>query len=120
MIEVRVKLVGLGQRDEQRIVVLEEVGGDRYLSMPVSALEAEAIGLQPQDEDAPGSPLIHDLLLEVVGRFGGKLRRAIITDLRHETFYAALELEGADDQSPLSAARATRSLWPCARIYPFM
>lgn len=118
MIEVRLKLVGFDQRGEQRVVVLEEVGGDRYLSLSVGPLEAVAIELELLDEGIPGHPLIYDLLLEVAQRFGGKLRRVIITDCRHDTFYASLEVEGPNgfsflDCRPSDAiALATRSHIP--------
>lgn len=101
MIEVRVKLVGLDQRGEQRVVVLEEVGGDRYLTLPVGPSEAEAIAAWLEGDRDPQRPLAPDLLLSVVERFGGKLLRVVITELRHDTYYATLELSGAGDPSPL-------------------
>lgn len=101
MIEVRVKLVGLDQRGEQRVVVLEEVNGDRYLSLPVGPAEAEAIAACLEGDAPPDPPLVHDLLLAVIERFKGKLLRVVITELRHDVFYATLFLEGPQDASPL-------------------
>lgn len=118
VIEVRVKLVGFDQRREHPVVVLEEVGGDRYLSLSVGPAEAAAIELKPTGDEPHHLPHTHDLLLEVVHRFGGKLRRAIITDCRHDTFYAALELEGTSIPGLLECrpsdaiALATRSHAP--------
>ncbi|MFS8572630.1 MAG: bifunctional nuclease family protein [Clostridia bacterium] len=94
MIEVRVKLVGLDPRGEQRVVVLEEVDGNRYLSLPVGPAEAEAIAAWLEGERDPGRPLAHDLLHSVIQKFGGRLRRVVITELRHDALYAELELEG--------------------------
>lgn len=118
MIEVRVKLVGFDQKGEHPVVILEEVGGDRYLSLSIGPTEATAIELNPLGDEPHRLPHTHDLLLEVVQRYGGKLRRAIITDCRQDTFYAALELEGVSDPGPLDCrpsdaiALATRSHTP--------
>lgn len=101
MIEVKVKMVGLDPRGEQRVVILEEVGGDRYLSMSVRPWEAEAIAAQMERDGCHEPPTTHDLVLAIVARFGGRLRRAILTDVRHETYHAILELDGAPDASPL-------------------
>jgi len=94
VIEVRVKLVGLDQRGEQRVVVLEEVKGDRYLSLPVGPAEAEAIASWLEGENEPHRPLVHDLLLTVVERFEGKVVRVVITELRHDSLYARIDLDG--------------------------
>lgn len=100
MIEVKVKMVGLDPRGEQRVVILEEVDGDRYLAMSVRVSEAEAIASQLEGENGAKRPTTHDLLLAIVAHFGGKLRRVIITEVRQEMFDAVLELEGARGLSP--------------------
>lgn len=112
------KLVGFDQRGEHRVVVLEEVGGDRYLSLSVGPAEADAIELRPDTGEPQDYPCTYDLLLEVVHRYGGRLRRAIITDCRHDAFFAALDLEGAAVPGPLDCrpsdaiALATRAHAP--------
>lgn len=101
MIAVRVKLVGLDQRGEQRVVVLEEVDGDRYLSLSIGASEAQAISSQLEGV-APGNhPLPHELLLAVIHGFGGQVKQVVIDDAYQHLLTATVEIEGCADGKPL-------------------
>ncbi|GAB3114989.1 bifunctional nuclease family protein [Streptomyces calidiresistens] len=75
--------------NNQPIVLLREVGGDRYLPIWIGPGEATAIAFAQQGMTPP-RPLTHDLLKDVVEAFGEELTSVRITDLRDGVFYAEL------------------------------
>ncbi len=75
----------------QPIVLLREVGGDRYLPIWIGAVEATAIAFAQQGVEPP-RPLTHDLLRDIVEATGNTLSEVRITDVRDGVFYASLVL----------------------------
>src|SRR3954469_21945070 len=73
----------------QPIVLLREVGGDRYLPIWIGPGEATAIAFAQQGM-APARPLTHDLFKDVLEAVGQELTEVRITDLRDGVFYAEL------------------------------
>ncbi|MHB2023123.1 MAG: bifunctional nuclease family protein [Mycobacteriales bacterium] len=73
----------------QPIVLLKEVGGERYLPIWIGAVEATAIAFAQQGVK-PARPLTHDLFKDVLDALGKGLRAVHITDLRDGVFYAEL------------------------------
>jgi uncharacterized protein len=73
----------------QPIVLLREVGGDRYLPIWIGPGEATAIAFAQQGM-APARPLTHDLFKDVLEAVGQELTEVRITDLREGVFYAEL------------------------------
>lgn len=71
----------------QPIVLLREVGGDRYLPIWIGPGEATAIAFAQQGM-APARPLTHDLFKDVLEAVGQELTEVRITDLREGVFYA--------------------------------
>jgi bifunctional DNase/RNase len=64
----------------------------RELAMFIGPVEANAIAI-PLQGVRPPRPLTHDLLLEVIHRLKGKVKRVVITELREGTYYANLVLD---------------------------
>lgn len=89
MREVDVIGVRVEMPSNQPIVLLREVGGDRYLPIWIGAVEATAIAFAQQGV-APPRPLTHDLLKDVVEATGNTLNEVRITDVRDGVFYASL------------------------------
>ena len=87
------KLEVVGVRVEmpsnQPIVLLREVGGDRYLPIWIGPGEATAIAFAQQGM-TPARPLTHDLFKDVLEAFDQPLTAVRITDLREGVFYAEL------------------------------
>ncbi len=79
----------------QRVVVLKDRAGDRYLPIWIGAPEADAIAVRLQAVQTP-RPLTHDLLGNVISVMGAALLRVVVTDLANDTFYAKLVLATAD------------------------
>ncbi|GAA2046795.1 MULTISPECIES: bifunctional nuclease family protein [Streptomyces] len=75
--------------NNQPIVLLREVEGDRYLPIWIGPGEATAIAFAQQGL-APARPLTHDLLKNVLEAIGQELTAVRITDLRDGVFYAEL------------------------------
>ena len=75
----------------QPIVLLREVGGDRYLPIWIGAVEATAIAFALEGVE-PQRPLTHDLLKNLTDRLGAKVERVVVNDLREGIYYADLVL----------------------------
>ena len=73
----------------QPIVLLREVGGERYLPIWIGAVEATAIAFAQQGV-VPARPLTHDLFRDVIEAVGQRLEQVRITALRDGVFYADL------------------------------
>src|ERR1051325_6400747 len=83
----------------QPIVLLREVGGDRYLPIWICPGEATAIAFAQQGM-APARPLTHDLFKDVLEAVGQELTEERITDLREDVFYAELVFASGVEVSP--------------------
>lgn len=96
MIPVQVAQVGLDPASNSPVVLLREVDGDRLLPIMIGPAEASAIALELQGIRPP-RPMTHDLVKRVILGFGGELRRVVIGDMRHDTYFAELELRRGDE-----------------------
>src|SRR5262249_6926378 len=101
----------------QRLVILREVGADRYLPIWVGPYEAEAITVALQEVEMI-RPLTHDLLKNVFNTFNAKGKRIEIISLEEDIFYGNIvaEVNGQDvnvDSRPSDAiALAVRAHVP--------
>ena len=89
MREVDVIGVRVEMPSNQPIVLLREVGGDRYLPIWIGAVEATAIAFAQQGV-VPPRPLTHDLMKDVLDATGNPLAEVQITDVKDGVFYATL------------------------------
>lgn len=76
----------------QPIVLLKEMGGDRYLPIWVGAVEATAIAFAQQGVEPP-RPLTHDLLKEVFEILGRRVESVHLTELRDGVFYSLINID---------------------------
>ena len=74
---------------QQPIVLLKEVGGDRYLPIWIGAVEATAIAFAQQGV-ITARPMTHDLMRDLLTAFDRTLASVTITELREGVFYAEL------------------------------
>ncbi len=86
MIEVTIDSVRVNLMSPQRLVILREVGADRYLPIWVGQYEAEAITVALQEVEMI-RPLTHDLLRNVFNTLNAKLKRIEIVSLKEDIFY---------------------------------
>lgn len=97
MIEVTIDSVRVNLMAPHRLVILREVGADRFLPIWVGPYEAEAITVALQEVET-SRPLTHDLLKNVFTAFDAKIKRVEIVSLKQDTFYGSIiaELNGKE------------------------
>ena len=92
MIEVQIDSVRVHLMTPQRLVVLKQMGSERYLPIWVGPYEAEAITVALQEVEMI-RPLTHDLLKNVFGAFNARIKRIEIVKLQNEIFYGSIVAE---------------------------
>jgi bifunctional DNase/RNase len=93
-IEVVVESVRVHMLSSQHVVILKEVGRDRYLPIWIGPWEANAIAMRLQGV-SPERPLTHDLFVTTLRELGASVREVVIVDLAEETFHARILLDAA-------------------------
>jgi bifunctional DNase/RNase len=104
---------------QSRVVILREVGDERYLAIWIGPSEADAITFELQAVRPP-RPLTHDLLKSIIIEMGAEIKHIVVTELRRpeDIFYAkiVLDLDGKEleiDSRPSDAiALAVRAKAP--------
>src|SRR5215211_6553208 len=125
MIEVQIDSVRVHLMTPQRLVVLKQIGSERYLPIWVGPYEAEAITVALQEVEMI-RPLTHDLLKNVFGAFNARIKRIEIVKLQNEIFYGNIvaEVDGKEvdvDSRPSDAiALSVRAHVPILVHYSVM
>jgi len=91
LVEVKIGALIMDPNTNTPIVVLKGINTDTILPIWVGAYEANAIALEIE-KIVPQRPMTHDLLRNFIVQSGFRVSRVTITDLRENTFYAAIEL----------------------------
>jgi len=89
MIETVVKSIRFNRITNNRVVLLKETSGDRYLPIWIGEFEAHAIAMELQGVDAP-RPLPYDLMRTLLTELGGTVERVVVSDLSMDVFYARI------------------------------
>jgi bifunctional DNase/RNase len=92
MVEVKIDSIRVSLMSQHRVVILKDMNSERYLPIWIGPYEADAITIQLQ-EVAVARPLTHDLLKTVITEMGGSIKQVVVSDLRHDTFYASITVE---------------------------
>lgn len=125
MIEVTVDSIRVSLVSHHRVVVLKEIGSDRYLPIWIGQFEADAITIGLQGVEI-ARPLTHDLLKSVLDQTGAIITHIMVSDLKDDTFYAQIvvEADGKNieiDSRPSDAiALAVRARAPIFVMEPVM
>lgn len=90
-IEMKLSRIIISEINEQQVIYLKEVDGDRQFPILIGIFEATSIDRRVKS-DKPQRPLTHDLLVAIVDALGGELDSVVITDLREHTYYAKLRI----------------------------
>ena len=69
---------------------------DKILPIWIGHYEAWAIGMELSGV-SPKRPLTHDLLVSVITAASGRVEKIEITELKEQTFYAAIYIKNGDD-----------------------
>lgn len=117
LIEVTIDSVRVSLMSPQRIVILREKNGERYLPIWVGPYEAESITIALQEVEHV-RPLTHDLLKNLFTTFNALLVRVEIQSLKEDIYYGNIvaELDGQtiniDSRSSDAIALAVRAHIP--------
>jgi hypothetical protein len=117
MIEVIIDSVRVNLMSPQRLVILRELQGERFLPIWVGPYEAEAITIALQEVEV-ARPLTHDLLRNILATFNARILRVEIVSLREDIFYGNIVVEqggrvmGVDSRPSDAIALAVRAHVP--------
>lgn len=83
----------ISEINDQQVVFLREVEGERQRSFPIliGIFEATSIDRRVQGH-IPPRPLTHDLLKNVITELGGEVQDVVITNLVDHTYYAVIRI----------------------------
>ena len=84
------KIIISGMQDQQ-IIMLKEVDGERTFPIVIGSSEAYAIDRRLKGIPTP-RPLTHDLLASVIEQLGGEIEQIEINDLESHTFFARIHI----------------------------
>lgn len=89
MIETVVKSIRFNRMTNNRVVLLKELTGDRYLPIWIGEFEAHAIAMELQGVDSP-RPLPYDLMRAMLNELRGSVEHVVVNDLSMDVFYARI------------------------------
>ena len=92
MIHMELSRIIISETNDEQVIVLKEVGGERAFPIVIGIWEAVAIDRNIKGKKTP-RPMTHDLLENVIGGLDAKLDRIVVTELKDRTFYAHLILK---------------------------
>jgi len=95
MIKVKLSDLVFDENTQMGIMILEDERG-RVLLIWIGILEAQSILFKMQNLYFP-RPLTHDLMRNAFDELGVRVRQAVITAVRDNTFYAELHLSRGDE-----------------------
>ncbi len=81
----------ISEINEQQVIYLKEVEGDRTFPILIGLFEATSIERRVKQRNSP-RPLTHDLLVNTVDCLGGELQDVVISELKEHTYYAKLRV----------------------------
>jgi bifunctional DNase/RNase len=89
MIETVVKSIRFNRITNNRVVLLKETAGERYLPIWIGEFEAHAIAMELQGVESP-RPLPYDLMRSMLSEIGGSIEHVLVNDLSMDVFYARI------------------------------
>ena len=90
-VQMELTRIIINENNEQQIIFLKEVEGDRTFPIVIGIFEATSIDRRVRGLPAP-RPLTHDLLASSIELLGGELQDIYISELRDHTYFAKLRI----------------------------
>jgi len=91
-VEMRLTRIIISEINENQVVFLREVDGDRQFPILIGMFEAMSIDRRVKQIPRP-RPLTHDLIVNIVEKMGGELDSVVISELREHTYFASLRVK---------------------------
>src|SRR5262249_8859120 len=90
-VQMELRRIIISEVDDQQIIILREVEGERSFPIVIGIFEATSIDRRVKGMPSP-RPLTHDLVANVIEQMGGELQDIVISDLRDHTYFAKLRV----------------------------
>lgn len=90
-VQMELHKIIISEMQDQQIIVLKEVDGERKFPIVIGSGEAYAIDRRLKGHIHP-RPLTHDLLASVIEAMGGVIERIEINNLQDHTFFARIHI----------------------------
>jgi bifunctional DNase/RNase len=94
-VEMELNKIIISEMQDEQIIILREVDGERTFPIVIGSSEAFAIDRRLKGIVHP-RPLTHDLLADVIEKLGGDLDHIEINDIQKHTFFARLYIRQQD------------------------
>ena len=109
MIELVLNKIKIDETRNEQVIVFREKEGPRFLPVVIGIAEVNAIKLKLSGINPP-RPLTHDLIVQIIEKMGGTLKKVIIDNLEQNTFFAKLYIEKANKEEVIIDARPSDSV----------
>ncbi|MCA9080594.1 MAG: bifunctional nuclease family protein [Planctomycetaceae bacterium] len=96
LVEMELARIIISEINDQQVVFLREVNGERTLPILIGIFEATSIDRRVQGLEPP-RPLTHDLLKNVILELGGEVQDVVITNLKDHTYFAVIRIKKAGE-----------------------
>lgn len=90
-VQMELSRIIISEIDDQQMVYLKEVEGDRMFPIMIGLFEATSIDRRVKHHQSP-RPLTHDLLVAAVELLGGEFQDVVISELKEHTYYAVIRV----------------------------
>ena len=90
-VQMELHKIIISEMQDQQIIMLREVDGERVFPIVIGSGEAYAIDRRLKGIPTP-RPLTHDLLANVIEQLGGAIEQIEINDLENHTFFARIHI----------------------------
>lgn len=102
LVEMQLARIIISEINDQQVLYLSEVDGERMFPILVGIFEATRID-QRIKGDIPPRPLTHDLVKNVIEQLGGEPQKIIINSLHEHTYYAIIQIQKGEETIDIDA-----------------
>jgi uncharacterized protein len=120
-IEMRLSRIIISEINENQVVFLKEVDGDRQFPILIGIFEAQSIDRRVKNIQRP-RPMTHDLVVNAIESLGGEIDSVMISDLKEHTYFAVIRVRRDGelieiDSRPSDAIAIAVTMDPTLPIY---
>lgn len=90
-VQMELTRIIISDNNEQQIIFLREVDGERAFPIVIGIFEATSIDRRVRGQQTP-RPLTHDLLANTIEMLGGEVQDVYINELRDHTYFAKIRI----------------------------
>jgi bifunctional DNase/RNase len=101
-VEMELSRIIISEINDQQVVYLKEVDGDRTFPILIGLFEATSIDRRVKHHQSP-RPLTHDLLVAAVELMGGEFQDVVISEIKEHTYYAVIRVAKDGDVVEIDA-----------------